>query len=99
MLAGRMFHYRAVSVAGQLADFGVASHGDPTNTRAGAAAEPWQLVWTSGYRVYLHPRTKLLAARVLPEQILRVRRIEGARQPGDEQRSDRAIGPSESETP
>jgi hypothetical protein len=75
MLAGRMHHYRTTSLAGQLADLGVTSHGDPTDARAGATAEPWQLVWASGYRVYAHPHTKLLAAMVLPEQILRVRRI------------------------
>ena len=75
MLAGRMHHYRAGSLAGQLADLGVSSHGDPTDARAGATTEPWQLVWASGYRLYTHPRTDLLAAMLLPEQILRVRRI------------------------
>lgn len=75
MLAGRMYHNRTTSLAGQLADLGVTSHGDPADARAGAIAEPWQLVWASGYRVYTHPHTKLLAAMVLPEQILRVRRI------------------------
>jgi hypothetical protein len=73
--AGRMHHYRTTSLAGQLADLGVTSHGDPADARAGADAEPWQLVWASGYRVYTHPHTNLLAAMVLPEQILRVRRI------------------------
>ncbi|WP_144118342.1 hypothetical protein [Catellatospora sichuanensis] len=99
MLAGRMIHYRATSLAGQLADLGVSSHGDPTDTRAGSAAEPWQLVWASGYRVYTHPRTKLLAAMVLPEQILRVRRIGDNPRQGGEQRPDCSIDPSESETP
>jgi hypothetical protein len=74
-VAGRMDHYRATSLAGQLADLGIAFSGDPTGARAGATAEGWQLVWASGYRVYTHPRTNLLAAMLLPEQILRVRPI------------------------
>jgi len=97
MIAGRMDHYRATSLAGQLADLGIAFQGDPTGARAGAAAEGWQLVWASGYRVYTHPRTQLLAAMVLPEQILRVRRIATTQSSGREQQpgpSDR----SESET-
>jgi len=76
MIAGRMQHYQAASLARQLAHLGVSSHGDPTDARAGAIAEGWQLVWANGYRPYTHPRTKLLAAMVLPEQILRVRRID-----------------------
>ena len=75
MLAGRMDHYRATSLAGQLADLGIAFSGDPTGARAGATAEGWQLVWASGYRVYTHPHTNMLAAMLLPEQILRVRPI------------------------
>jgi hypothetical protein len=81
-VAGRMDHYRAESLAGQLADLGIASQGDPTGARAGAIAEGWQLVWANGYRLYTHPRTKLLAAMLLPEQILRVRRIDNT-SPGD----------------
>jgi len=75
MIAGRMQHYRAASLAGQLADLGIALEGDPTGARAGASAEAWQLVWASGYRLYTHPRTQLLAAMLLPEQILRVRPV------------------------
>lgn len=88
MIAGRMQHYRAASLAGQLADLGVSFHGDPADARAGATAEGWQLVWANGYRLYTHPRTQLLAAMLLPEQILRVRPIGTAGDPdnaaGDE---------------
>ncbi|WP_117214052.1 hypothetical protein [Allorhizocola rhizosphaerae] len=75
MIAGRMQHYRAASLAGQLADLGIAFQGDPTGARAGATAEAWQLVWVSGYHLYTHPHTKMLAAMLLPEQILRVRPV------------------------
>jgi len=92
MIAGRMQHYRAASLAGQLADLGISSHGDPTDARAGATAEGWHLVWASGYRIYTHPRTKLLAAMLLPEQILRVRRIATTPASGREQQP----GPTDS---
>ncbi|MEU8265399.1 hypothetical protein AB0C02_32975 [Micromonospora sp. NPDC048999] len=76
MLAGRMSHYRSTSLAGQLADLGVLAHGDPASLRAGALAEPWQLVWVTGYRPFTNPLTAQLAALLLPEQILRVRPID-----------------------
>ncbi|MER7471233.1 hypothetical protein [Micromonospora sp. NPDC000018] len=75
MLAGRMGHYRTTSLAGQLADLGVLPQGDPASLRAGAPAEPWQLVWVTGYRPFTNPLTDQLAALLLPEQILRVRPI------------------------
>ncbi|WDQ02231.1 hypothetical protein PVK74_10635 [Micromonospora chalcea] len=76
MLAGRMNHYRTTSLAEQLADLGALSQGDPTSQRAGAPAEPWQLVWATGYRPFTNPLTHQLAALLLPDQILRVRPTE-----------------------
>lgn len=86
MLAGQMGHYRTTSLVGQLADLGVLSQGDPASLRAGAPAEPWQLVWTTGYRPFTNPLTHQLAALLLPEQILRVRPIGtgSSRDPGME---------------
>ena len=70
-----MSHYRATGIAGQLANLGVTSHGDPTGARPAAPAERWHLVWVTGYRPTRHPLTGQSAALVLPEQIMRVRPI------------------------
>lgn len=81
MLDGRMSHYRSTSLAGQLADLGVLAQGDPSSRRAGAPAEPWRLVWATGYRPFTNPLTGQLAALLLPDQILRVRPIGSASSP------------------
>ncbi|MEU5943464.1 hypothetical protein ABZ807_30860 [Micromonospora sp. NPDC047548] len=79
-----MDHYRATSLAAQLADLGVLSQGDPASLRAGAPAEPWQLLWATGYRPFNNPLTQQLAALLLPEQILRVRPIPSTSSPNPE---------------
>lgn len=76
MLAGRMSHHHTHSVETQLSALGVAFHGDvTTQARLGRPAAAWSLAWTSGYEVYLHPRTGRLAARIAAAQLLRVRPI------------------------
>ena len=83
MLAGRMSHYRTTPLAAHLADLGVSSHGDPTDTRPAAPAERWNVLWATGYRITTHPLTGQPAALVLPEQILRTRPINPAAPPAD----------------
>jgi hypothetical protein len=79
MLAGRMSHHQHTPAAAQLAKLDLAFHGDPTTeSRLGKPAARWSLAWTSGYRTYTHPRTRQLAALILPEQLLRVRPITAA---------------------
>jgi len=74
MLAGRMDHYRASGHAELFAGIGDVL-GDPEGRRAGQAAEAWHAVWARDYTVITDPVTNLLAALLLPDQILRVRSI------------------------
>jgi hypothetical protein len=76
MLAGQMSHHQTNPVAAQLAALDIVFHGDvTTESRLGKPAPVWSLAWTSGYRIYHHPRTQQLAALILPDQLLRVRPI------------------------
>lgn len=76
MLAGRISHHQSNSAETQLATLGIAFYGDPTTqSRLGRPTPPWNLIWTIDYRLYTHPQTRQLAARILPEQLLRVRPI------------------------
>ena len=75
MLAGRMTHHSATSPLSGLADLGVVSLGDPHHARAGAPAQPWHLVWADDYRPVLDPANSMAAALLLPEHLLRIRRI------------------------
>ncbi|MEV6964481.1 hypothetical protein AB0M47_05140 [Hamadaea sp. NPDC051192] len=79
MVAGRMHHYGALpSLAAALADLGITVHGDPAGARAGTPAEPWHLLWTTGYYVFTQPRTQTLAVIVPAELVLRVRPVAAA---------------------
>jgi hypothetical protein len=79
MLAGRMTHYRAAPTTAGITDLNVAQLGDPHHARPGTAAEMWCLVWVSRYQPILDPVTRLSAALILPESVLRIRRPGGDR--------------------
>ncbi|MEV7989566.1 hypothetical protein [Micromonospora sp. NPDC085948] len=68
MLAGSMTHYRA-----QATD--TPSTGDPHGARPGHTAQSWLLLWTTGYRRILDPRTRTPAAEIPIELLRRVQRV------------------------
>ncbi|MCZ7379724.1 hypothetical protein [Micromonospora sp. WMMC250] len=69
MIAGHMTHYRA-----QASD-AATSGGDPHGARPGHRAHEWRLLWTTGYRTTLDPRTRTPAAEIPIELLQRVQRI------------------------
>ncbi|MCG5466717.1 hypothetical protein MED01_005759 [Micromonospora sp. MED01] len=69
MIAGHMTHYRA-----QASD-APESAGDPHGARPGHRAHEWRLLWTTGYRTTLDPRTRTPAAEIPIELLQRVQRI------------------------
>jgi hypothetical protein len=75
MLSGRMSHHRNIPLTTDIPGVEVVNLGDPTATRTDAPAEPWNLMWASGYRTITHPLNGQPAAMVLPDQILRIRPI------------------------
>ncbi|TDC02659.1 hypothetical protein E1091_00210 [Micromonospora fluostatini] len=73
MLSGRLNQYRSNPAP---VDPAVGTTvGDSERGRAGQPAEPWSLVWVSGYRATTDPENGLPAVLVLPWQVLRVRPI------------------------